>query len=77
LRSSSSACGSGAACAIRTGSASFTSAELNSTSSGKAITTGPGRPDIATRYALAMISGMRSILSISVTHFAMPPNICR
>jgi hypothetical protein len=50
------------------GGASATAAAPNSTSSGSAITTGPGRPESATLNAFATISGMRSTLSICVTH---------
>ncbi len=39
-------------------------------SSGSARTTGPGRPDIATRYACATYSGIRSARSICAAHLA-------
>ena len=46
-------------------------------SSGRASTTGPGRPDMATAQARPMNSGIRSALSIWATHLAMGPNIWR
>ena len=46
-------------------------------SSDSAITTGPGRPDMATSTAWATISGMRLASSICVTHFASGLNIRR
>ena len=45
--------------------------------SGKAITTGPGRPDMATLKARATYSGMRSARSICATHLTTLPYICR
>src|SRR5690606_13299003 len=45
-----------------------------SMSSGRAITTGPGRPVVAVTHARARISGTRSTESISTAHFAMVPN---
>ena len=42
-------------------------------SSGSAITTGPGRPEVATAKARVTISGMRAASSISTAHLAMPP----
>ena len=47
-----------------------------SMSSGRAITTGPGLPDNAVLKALETISGIRSTLSIWVTHLAIVLNIC-
>ena len=46
-------------------------------SSESAITTGPGRPEIATSTACATISGMRFAWSICVTHLASGLNIRR
>lgn len=54
--------------------ASATAAVSVSMFSGSAITTGPGRPCMATRKARATSSGMRSGRSISTAHFAMEPN---
>ncbi len=59
------------------GGASGTVAVSTSMSSGSAITTGPGRPAVATWKARAISSGRRSALSISVTHLAMVPNTAR
>ena len=42
-------------------------------SSGSEMTTGPGRPEVASWKARATNSGMRSALSISSTHFATSP----
>ena len=53
-----------------TNGASATDAVSTSMSSGKAITTGPGRPDIATWKARETTSGMRAGSSISVAHLA-------
>ena len=55
------------------GSASATSTLSVSMSSGSAMTTGPGRPCVATWKARLTISGMRSARSISTTHLAMEP----
>ncbi|MHA7165289.1 LemA family protein, partial [Burkholderia pseudomallei] len=49
----------------------------DSTSSGSASTTGPGRPDIATWNAWLRYSGMRRGSSICATHFASWPNMRR
>ena len=57
--------------------ASATSACVVSMSSGNASTTGPGRPDMAVRYACATYSGMRSARSICAAHFATPEYIRR
>ncbi len=46
-------------------------------SSGRASTTGPGRPEVATWKARETISGIRSARSICATHFAIGPNIWR
>ena len=42
--------------------------------SGKATTTGPGRPEIAVNQALAIISGILSTSLISTVHFATSLN---
>ena len=55
------------------GGASTTSAVSTNMSSGSAITTGPGRPEVATKNAREMISGMRAASSISTAHLASPP----
>jgi len=52
---------------------STASAVSTSMSSGSEITTGPGRPCIATWKARETISGMRAGSSISATHFAVEP----
>jgi hypothetical protein len=44
-----------------------------SMSSGRATTTGPGRPERAVVHARATISGIRSALSISTAHLATGP----
>ncbi|KAI1690892.1 hypothetical protein DdX_22239 [Ditylenchus destructor] len=44
-------------------------------SSGSAITTGPGRPLVATFHARATYSGMRRASSIRVAHLASGANI--
>ncbi|CFN66021.1 Uncharacterised protein [Bordetella pertussis] len=41
------------------------------------MTTGPGRPEVATWKAREISSGMRSTWSISVTHLAWVPNTAR
>ena len=69
--------GSGAAWAGSTRGASGTSAVSISMSSGRAMTTGPGRPCIATRKARDTISGTRSGVSISVAHLHMVPKTAR
>ena len=56
---------------------SATRASSERVSSGRASTTGPGRPDMATAQARPMNSGMRSALSIWATHLAIGPNIWR
>jgi hypothetical protein len=61
---------SGAAAIGSTRGASAQSARADSMSSGTAKTTGPGRPDIAIRYACATYSGIRSARSICAAHFA-------
>jgi len=43
-------------------------------SSGSAITTGPGRPEVATWKARDTSSGTRAGSSICTTHLAMVPN---
>ena len=55
--------------------ASMTAACSVSMFSGSEITTGPGRPCMATRNARATSSGIRSGRSISTAHFASVPNI--
>ena len=55
------------------GRASATVAAWVSMSSGKAITTGPGRPEQATWKARETSSGSRAGSSISTTHLAMVP----
>ena len=73
LSDSSDGAGSGAiTCDL--GTAQLTAAK---TFSGSEITTGPGRPDIATENALVMISGIRSAVSISTTHFEIGPKNAR
>ena len=57
--------------------ASGTSTSDASMSSGSATTTGPGRPDVATAKARAMISGRRSASSICVAHLAIGPKMAR
>jgi hypothetical protein len=59
------------------GIAAGASALLVSMSSGKEMTTGPGRPDVAIAKARVTISGMRAASSISVAHFAMGPKKAR
>ena len=59
------------------GSASATLAVSVSMSSGSAITTGPGRPLVATWKARETSSGMRAGSSISVAHLASGPNVAR
>ncbi len=59
------------------GKASATTAASVSMSSGSAMTTGPGRPEVATWKARLTISGMRAGSSISVAHLASPPKTCR
>lgn len=46
-------------------------------SSGRPITTGPGRPDVAVWNARLSSSGIRRASSISNTCFASGPNIAR
>ena len=48
-----------------------------STSSGRATTTGPGRPDMAVVNARLMISGILSADSIWVAHFTSGPKNAR
>jgi hypothetical protein len=43
-------------------------------SSGSAMTTGPGRPEVATWKARETSSGSRAGSSICTTHLAMVPN---
>ena len=62
---------------MRGAGASGTSDSSLSMSSGRATTTGPGRPEAATVHARAITSDTRSADSISVTHLASPPNIWR
>ncbi len=52
-------------------------ARSRSMSSGKASTTGPGRPEVATWNAWLISSGMRSAMSICVTHLASGAYILR
>jgi hypothetical protein len=59
------------------GRASGASARLVSMSSGSEITTGPGRPEVATANARVTISGMRAASSISVAHLASGPKKAR
>ena len=56
---------------------SATTARSTSMSSGSAITTGPGRPCIATWNARETISGIRAGSSISTTHLAKEPKTAR
>ena len=60
-----------------TRAASLTLARSTSMSSGRAITTGPGRPCKATWKARETISGMRATSSISTTHLAKEPKTAR
>ena len=53
------------------------SARSISMSSGSAITTGPGRPEVAVWNARLITSGMRAGSSISHTHLAIEPNMAR
>ncbi len=76
-RARASSAAPGAACAAAYGDASGTSAVSARTSSGSASTTGPGRPEVATRKARAVSSGMRSTWSTCATHFASGPNMRR
>ena len=57
--------------------ASAASAVSSSMSSGKAITTGPGRPCMATWKARWTTSGICAALSISVAHLATEPKTAR
>ncbi|KAG1387194.1 hypothetical protein G6F59_016515 [Rhizopus arrhizus] len=57
--------------------ASATLAASPRMSSGRAITTGPGRTEVAMWKAREISSGMRSTWSISVTHLACVPNTAR
>ena len=50
-----------------------TSTSSRSMSSGSASTTGPGRPEIATRKARATNSGKRAALSTCAAHLAIGP----
>ncbi len=71
------ASGSGAASSAAKGRASGTSTCWVSMSSGSATTTGPGRPEHATRKARATSSGRRAGSSTSTAHFASVPNTAR
>ena len=70
---------SGAAAALGTITAGPATASVaaESTSSGSATTTGPGRPVRATAKARATSSGMRSAASISTAHLASGPKTAR
>ena len=59
------------------GGASGTAILSVSMSSGRAITTGPGRPLLAVWNARETISGTRAESSISLAHFAKAPNTAR
>ena len=65
---------------VSTGSqagASAATTRSTSMSSGSAITTGPGRPLVATWNAREISSGTRAASSISVTHLAIEPKTAR
>ena len=57
--------------------APFASACSVSMSSGRASTTGPGRPEVAAWKAWLTYSGTRLGSSICATHFATCPNMRR
>ena len=61
----------------RAAGASATATRSTSMSSGSAITTGPGRPLVATWKARDTTSGTRAGSSISVAHLVMVPNTAR
>jgi len=69
--------GAGQARAGSTRGASATAAVSVSMFSGRAMTTGPGRPCMATRKARATSSGMRAGSSISTVHLVIEPKTAR
>ncbi len=69
--------GAGAALGMTTAGPARAPVEAERTFSGRATTTGPGRPVRAVAKARATSSGMRSAASISTVHLARVPKTAR